>query len=96
MDKLYSRGGEDESGLKEVAEKQPPPLARADSVADLARQTPGEEEKGQSDGNVGRDEHFAVELREEKGEAEEDCVASLVRGEAVVVGERGRIWESSR
>ena len=88
---LDDGGGKDEAGLDEVAEDEPEAAAGADDVAELARQPGGGEEEAEGDGDVGRDEHVAVHLREDDGEHQEDGVACLVGGEAVEVGKRDGI-----
>ncbi|KAL2257146.1 hypothetical protein VTK26DRAFT_600 [Humicola hyalothermophila] len=75
---LHGGGGEDERRLRQVARQQPEAAARADQVAELARQPGGGEEEPQGDGDVGRDEGVAVEVREDDGEDQEDGVAGAV------------------
>lgn len=90
---LQRRGGDDEERLREVAQDQPEAQARADEVAELAGQVAAGEEEAEGDGDVGRVEGVAVELREDEGDGEEDCVARLVGGEAVIVREGDGICE---
>lgn len=82
---LEGRGGEDEQGLHEVAEEEPGAEAGADDVRELAREVAAGQEEAEGDGDVGRVEGLAVELRDDKGDGEEDRVAGLVGGEAVVI-----------
>lgn len=84
---LERGGGEDHGRLREVAQDQPQAQARADDVAQLARQVAAREEEPQRDADVGRVEHVAVELGDDDRDCQEDGVARLVGGEAVVVWE---------
>lgn len=84
---LYGPRGEDEQGLQEIAQDQPPPAPRADEVRQLAGEVPACQEQAQGDGDVGCVEGVAVEGGDDEGDGEEDGVACLVGGEAVVVWE---------
>lgn len=84
---------EDEERLQQVAQDQPEAQARADEVAELAGEVAAGQEEAEGGGDVGSVEGLAVELREDESDGEEDGVARLVGGEAVVVGEGDGVCE---
>ena len=63
-------------------------------VCYLAGNVDCDEKEGECDSNVGGDEHLAIELGKDDREGEENSVASLIGGEAMVVWERGSVLDA--
>lgn len=82
--------------LDEVAEQQPQPSTTIDKVvAYLACYDAARKEEAEADSYIGGNEETARQLRHTDGKCKENCVASLVRGEAVIVWKCSGILDTS-
>lgn len=79
-----------------VAEDEPQPLAGADEVGELAGGVGAREKEGEGDGGVDGGEGGAVKGRRDECHGEEDGVAGLVGGEAMVFGEGDCIYGETK
>lgn len=79
--------GQGQHGLQEIAQDQPTPSPSPDEVGELAGEVPPREEQAQGDGDVGCVEGVAVQGGDDEGDGQEDGVACLIGGEAVIVWE---------
>lgn len=90
---LLEGGSEDdEKRLEGIAKDEPESLAWADEVGELTGGVGAGEEEGERNGGVDGGEGGVVKRRRDEGQREENSVAGLVGGEAMVFGKGDCIY----
>lgn len=84
---LDEPGDESEQSLQKIAQNQPSSASRPDEVGQLTCEVPPCQEQAQGNGNVGCVKGVTIQGGDDEGNSEEDSVACLVGGKAVVVRE---------